>query len=174
VAEEAGSPERRPPVRTLSARAFRKPYMILYLRRVAFLAAAFLPCLSAPALAAMESFDVRLSPGPRLVGTRADSSGGGHFSVRLNGSTLQLEGSYQGLLGVPTSARLLMGSAPGVRGPKVADLTVSPHADGELRGVVKLDGERLAAFRKGGLYVEIDSAEAPEGDLWGWIMPPAE
>ena len=117
---------------------------------------------------------MRLSPGPRLVGTRADSSGGGHFRVTLNGNALQLEGSYEGLLGTPTSARLLMGSAPGVRGPKVADLTISPHASGELRGSVKLDARALAAFRKGGLYVEIDSAEAPEGDLWGWIMPPAE
>ena len=26
----------------------------------------------------------------------------------------------------------------------------------------------------GGLYVEIDSAEAPDGDLWGWIMPPSD
>ncbi len=148
--------------------------MTLHLRKMTLLAAAFLPCLSVAAVAAAESFDVRLSPGPRLVGTRADSSGSGHFSVKLNGSSLQLEGSYQGLLGVPTSARLLMGSAPGVRGPKVADLTVSSHADGELRGTVKLDARELAAFRKGGLYIEIDSAEAPEGDLWGWIMPPAE
>jgi hypothetical protein len=146
----------------------------LHLHKMAFLTVAFLPCLSATALAAMESFDVRLSPGPRLVGTRADSSGSGHFSVRLSGGTLQVEGSYRGLLGAPTSVRLLMGSAPGVRGPKVADLTISPHVDGELRGVVKLDAKQLAAFRKGGLYVEIDSAEAPEGDLWGWIMPPAE
>jgi hypothetical protein len=148
--------------------------MILHLRKMTFLTVAFLPCLSAAAIAAAESFDVRLSPGPRLVGTRADSSGSGHFSVKLNSSALEVQGSYEGLLGAPTSARLLMGSAPGVRGPKVADLTISPHASGELRGTVKLDAKQLAAFRKGGLYIEIDSAEAPEGDLWGWIMPPAE
>jgi hypothetical protein len=30
----------------------------------------------------------------------------------------------------------------------------------------------MIALHKGGLYVEIDSAKAPEGDLWGWIMAP--
>ena len=148
--------------------------MTLHLRKMTLLAAAFLPCLGVAAVAAVESFDVRLSPGPRLVGTRADISGSGHFRVKLDGNALQLEGSYVGLLGTPTGAHLLMGRAPGVRGPKVADLTISPHASGELRGTFKLDARELAAFRKGGLYIEIDSAEAPEGDLWGWIMPPAQ
>ena len=121
-----------------------------------------------------ESFDFRLSPGPRLVGTRADSSGSGRVAARLDGSTLTLTGNYQGLLGTPTAARLLMGSAPGVRGPGIADLTISPAANGSISGAVKLSSAQLAAFRKGGLYVEIDSAEAPDGDLWGWVMPPSQ
>ncbi|HET7085875.1 MAG TPA: CHRD domain-containing protein [Rhizomicrobium sp.] len=120
------------------------------------------------------SFDFRLSPGPRLVGTRADSSGSGRVAATLTGSTLSLTGSYQGLLGAPASAQLLMGSAPGVRGPKIADLTISAAASGTVSGSVKLNSVQLAAFRKGGLYVEIDSANAPEGDLWGWVLPPSE
>ena len=121
-----------------------------------------------------ESFDFRLSPGPRLVGTRADGSGSGRVAAKLDGSTLSLAGNYRGLLGAPTAARLLMGSAPGVRGPRIADLTVSPTADGDISGTVKLNGAQLAAFRKGGLYVEIDSAGVPDGDLWGWVMPPSQ
>jgi hypothetical protein len=120
------------------------------------------------------SFDFRLSPGPRLVGTRADSSGNGRVAAQLTGSTLSLTGSYQGLLGTPASAQLLMGSAPGVRGPKISDLTISPAANGNVSGSVKLNAAQLAAFHKGGLYVEIDSANAPEGDLWGWVMPPSQ
>ncbi len=121
-----------------------------------------------------ESFDFRLSPGPRLVGTRADSSGSGQVAAKLVGNSLTLSGSYQGLLATPTMARLLMGSAPGVRGPRIADLTVSPATSGSVSGSIKLSGAQLAAFHKGGLYVEIDSAEAPEGDLWGWVMPPSQ
>ncbi len=124
--------------------------------------------------AADASFDFRLSPGPRLVGTRADSSGSGRVAAKLTGSTLSLAGSYQGLLGAPTSAQLLMGPAPGVRGPKISDLSVSPAASGSISGNIKLTKAQLAAFQKGGLYVEIDSANAPEGDLWGWVMPPSQ
>jgi hypothetical protein len=130
--------------------------------------------LPAAALRADDGFSFRLSPGPRLVGTRADSSGSGQVSVKLSGNTLALDGNYMGLLGVPTAARLQMGPAPGVRGPKIADLTISPAVSGTISGSIKLGGKELAVFRKGGLYIEIDSANAPDGDLWGWVMPPSE
>jgi hypothetical protein len=120
------------------------------------------------------SFDFRLSPGPRDVGTRADSSGNGRVHADLSGNVLTLAGDYHGLLGAPTSARLLAGSAPGVRGPKVTDLTIESATTGKISGTTKLTTAQLASFNKGGLYIEIDSAAAPEGDLWGWVMPPAE
>jgi hypothetical protein len=147
--------------------------MELKMGRIAILATLLaLACVNAAAADA--SFDFRLSPGPRLVGTRADSSGSGRVAAQLTGSTLSLTGSYQGLLGAPTSAQLLMGPAPGVRGPKISDLTISAAPNGNVSGSVKLNTAQLAAFRKGGLYVEIDSTEAPEGDLWGWVMPPSQ
>jgi hypothetical protein len=118
------------------------------------------------------TFQFSLSPGPRLVGTRADRSGAGTVTASLEGSQLTLKGSYSGLLSVPTGAHLLMGSLPGVRGPVIADLTVTPATTGTLTGTVRLDASQLAALRKGGLYVEIDSDKAPEGDLWGWLIPP--
>jgi hypothetical protein len=64
-----------------------------------------------------------------------------------------------------------MGPLPGVRGPEVADLTVSPATSGTVTATIQLDTRQLAALRKGGLYVEIDSDKAPEGDLWGWLIP---
>jgi CHRD domain len=121
--------------------------------------------------AASSTYHVRLSPGSRLVGTRADRSGSGSVTVTLEGSTLTLQGSFSGLLAVPTGAHLRMGSLPGVRGPLIADLTISSGTTGTLSGTVQLNTQQLAALRKGGVYVEIDSDKAPEGDLWGWIMP---
>jgi hypothetical protein len=97
-------------------------------------------------------------------------SGSGQVHASLQGNVLTLQGSYQGLLGKPTDAHLAMGSLPGVRGPTVAPLAV---ADGTVKGRVTLNARQLAAYRKGGLYVEIDSAEAPDGDLWGWVLPPS-
>lgn len=133
--------------------------------------AAFLLATASLQVAADDSFQFRLSPGPRLVGTRAMSSGSGEVSATLSGSTLSLDGKYEGLLAAPATVQLAMGSAPGVRGPKIADLAISSGTSGTVSGKVKLDSKQLALFHKGGLYVEIDSAAAPEGDLWGWVLP---
>jgi CHRD domain len=122
-------------------------------------------------LGAANTTTFRLSPGPRLVGTRADSSGGGSVTATLEGSELTLKGSFRGLLALPTGAHLCMGSLPGVRGPRIADLTVSPATSGTLSGIVQLNTAQRTALLKGGMYVEIDSDKAPEGDLWGWIIP---
>jgi hypothetical protein len=124
-----------------------------------------------PGAGAASTYHVRLSPGPRLVGTRADRSGSGSVTATLQDRTLTLQGSFSGLLAVPTGAHLRMGSLPGVRGPLIADLTISSGTTGTLNGTVQLNPRQLAALRKGGVYVEIDSDKAPEGDLWGWIMP---
>ncbi len=102
------------------------------------------------------------------------SSGYGTVTATLEDSKLTLKGSFSGLLAVPTAAHLAMGSLPGVRGPVIADLTISPATSGTLSGTVQLSPSQLTALRKGGLYVEIDSDKAPEGDLWGWIMPPGK
>jgi CHRD domain len=135
------------------------------------LGACFLCVLPGAAAPDATTFHFRLSPGPRLVGTRADSSGGGSATATLEGSKLTIKGSFSGLLAVPTGAHLFMGSLPGVRGPLVVDLIVSPATSGTLSGIVQLNAKQLAALHNGGLYVEIDSDKAPEGDLWGWIMP---
>ncbi|HEX3753446.1 MAG TPA: CHRD domain-containing protein [Rhizomicrobium sp.] len=135
--------------------------------------------------AAAQTMTVRLSPGPRLVGTRAERSGVGSVTATLDGSKLTISGTYEGLLGAPTGAHLFAGSAPGVRGPKVADLSTTSNehvasapgqngTDGHFSGSAKLNRAQFALFRKGGLYVEIDSADAPDGDLWGWLWAPAD
>jgi hypothetical protein len=130
--------------------------------------------LTATAAMADQSFDFRLSPGPRLVGTRAESSGSGRVHAELKGNVLTLSGDYHGLLAASANAQLMMGPLPGVRGPKLADLTITPAVNGTISGKVTLNRQAMAAFAKGGLYVEITSQPAPDGDLWGWVIPPSE
>jgi hypothetical protein len=135
--------------------------------------AVLLVMVSTAAAAADAPYDLDLSPGPRLVGTRADSSGGGSGSVAVNGDRLTLDGSFHGLSGKPTAAHILAGPAPGVRGPVIGDLalTLSGVDAGTFHAEVRLNAAQQALLHNGGLYVEIDSGAAPEGDLWGWIMP---
>ena len=69
---------------------------------------------------------------------------------------------------------LFRGSGAGGARAKIADLTVTAATTGEVSGKVTLNSKQLTTFHKGGLYIEIDSGDAPNGDLWGWLMPAAE
>jgi hypothetical protein len=40
-----------------------------------------------------------------------------------------------------------------------------------LSGAVKLDAAQAAALRGERFYIQIDTAQAPDGALWGWLMP---
>jgi hypothetical protein len=89
----------------------------------------------------------------------------------LEGNALALRGSFSGLLAVPIGAHLHMGTLPGVRGPRIAELGITHETSGTLNASIQLSPQQREALLKGDLYIEIDSGKAPEGDLWGWIMP---
>jgi hypothetical protein len=36
---------------------------------------------------------------------------------------------------------------------------------------VELSSRQANALRAGQLYIQIDSESAPEGNLWGWLLP---
>ena len=59
----------------------------------------------------------------------------------------------------------------GVRGPAISDLKVTPAAKGEISGEVQLTAEQVESLRKRRLYIQIHSSSAPEGNLWGWLVP---
>jgi hypothetical protein len=67
-------------------------------------------------------------------------------------------------------ADLHMGSAVGVRGPAIHELTVSKNESGELSGSIRLSTDEIAALRAGHIYIELASAAAPDGNLWGWLF----
>ena len=66
------------------------------------------------------------------------------------------------------------GPVRGTRGPVAFELTVSKAADGTsgtLTGTLELTTIQLADLEKGRLYVQVHSEKAPEGNLWGWLLP---
>ena len=120
---------------------------------------------------AQEEFRVRLTMMPIEVATRARVTGSGSGFAKLEGRQLSVRGSFAGMRGPATVARLHEGPALGVRGPAISDLKVTPAAKGEISGEVQLTAEQVESLRKRRLYIQIHSSSAPEGNLWGWLVP---
>jgi hypothetical protein len=69
-----------------------------------------------------------------------------------------------------TIAQLHMG-ARGVRGPVAFDLAVDKAASGTVSGSISLTKIEIDTLRKGWYYIQIHAEQAPDGNLWGWLLP---
>jgi hypothetical protein len=127
---------------------------------------------AAPAFAAPEKFETRLSPSPLTDGTRVNIAGEGRAYATLDGGTLTVSGTFKGLKSNATTAELYFGLGIGVTGPKVFDLTVSKAMTGTISGTLKLTRNQADAVRSGKFYVQVNSEKAPDGNLHGWLLPP--
>ncbi len=107
---------------------------------------------------------------------RNDVAGSGSATATLSGSKLAIKGSFDGLPGKVTGAKLLEGVATGARGHAdlVAELRVTGGESGTFSGNVRLSAEQTAALEAGRLYVQIYSEKGvpPDHDtLMGWLLP---
>ena len=102
---------------------------------------------------------------------RTNVQGDGHVSASLNGSKLTVKGDFAALPSAATSAKLYSGSGIGVPGSSILDLQLSGQLDGSFTGSFTLKASQLAALKQGHVYVQINSEKAPDGNLWGWLLP---
>lgn len=116
-------------------------------------------------------YEVRLSLVPTDVALQATVSGGGAVDAQLRGPRLTLSGTFEGLQSPATTANLHMGRKTGLRGPVVAALVVSNAKRGTIHGDVQLTPSQVDGLRDGRLYVLVHSEGAPDGNLWGWLLP---
>lgn len=135
-----------------------------------FLAVLFLGGLSGTALAA-DVYASRLTAVAYDGAERANVQGDGHVSATLNGSSLTVTGDFAELPSSATSVKLYSGPGIGVPGPAMLDLQLSGQSQGSISGTVKLNARQLAALKKGHVYVQLNSQKAPDGNLWGWLLP---
>jgi hypothetical protein len=42
---------------------------------------------------------------------------------------------------------------------------------GEISGTMQLTADQVTELTAGKLYVQLHSEKAPEGNLWGWLLP---
>lgn len=120
---------------------------------------------------AQQSFKVRLRPVPIEASTAANTTGAGEATAALAGTRLTVRGTFTGLKGAATVARLHQGPVMGVRGPAIADVTVPAATSGNFSAEVTLTAAQVEALRQGHVYLQIHSETAPDGNLWGWLLP---
>ena len=142
--------------------------------RVAGLEAVYLAviaCGVAAGASAADAFRVRLTPVPIEASTAAATTGHGAATAQLDGTKLTLKGNFAGLKGAATVAKLHEGAVTGVRGPAIAEFMVPPAQTGDFTATLTLTAAQADGVRHGHVYVQIASASAPDGNLWGWLLP---
>jgi hypothetical protein len=131
---------------------------------------AMLAALSAtPVLA--EDYAQRLTAVAYDGAMRANVQGDGHVTAMLDGQKLTVNGDFSGLPSAATGARLYSGPGIGVPGPALLDLQLTGQTGGTFQGSFTPTAAQLAALKRGHVYVQINSQKAPEGNLWGWLLP---
>ena len=120
-----------------------------------------------------KTFKARLSPVPIDVSMQATIAGSGSVTATLAGTKLSIAGAFEGLKSPATIAQIHKSAVRGVRGPAVFDLSVTRNdaASGTLAGSFDVTPLQAADVEKGRLYVQLHSEKAPDGNLWGWILP---
>jgi hypothetical protein len=116
------------------------------------------------------SFRARLTPVPVETATASTITGSGLVTATVDGTRLSLTGTFAGMKSAATIAQVHLG-ARGVRGPVEFDLMVEKAASGAVSGTANLNKSQLDSLRKGWFYVQIHAEKAPDGNLWGWLLP---
>jgi hypothetical protein len=124
---------------------------------------------------APETFSALLTWVPIGGAERNDVAGEGSATATLSGSRLSIAGSFEGLPGSATGAKLHRGIAMGARGrgDVIADLSVTGGVSGTLSGNVRLSADQVAALKTGQLYVQVYSEIGLLPDhitLWCWLL----
>ena len=129
-------------------------------------------CLLLVAIAhAQDTLTARLTMMPIDAVNRGLVTGSGSLSAVLDGNRLVLSGRFAGLQGSATVARLHQSLDKGIRGAALYDLAVTGDVEGDIAGEIELTPEQTALLLAGRLYVQIHSVSAPDGNLWGWLLP---
>jgi hypothetical protein len=117
-----------------------------------------------------DTFKARLSPVPVENAALSGITGSGSATAVLSDRSLTVRGMFSGMRTPATIAQIHLGPR-GIRGPAMFDLTVTKDTSGTISGTFKLTPVQVEAFKGGRFYVQIHSEKAPDGNLWGWLLP---
>ena len=117
------------------------------------------------------SFRARLSTVPIDVAMQTTVAGRGSVVATLSGQTLTISGEFAELKSPATSVKLHRSPNRGIRGPGIADLAAAQATSGSITGKVELSSSQADDLKAGRLYIQLQSEKAPDGNLWGWLLP---
>jgi hypothetical protein len=114
-------------------------------------------------------YRARLSEMPVSPQTYREITGVGEVFANLNGSTLTVTGSFEGMSSAASAAHVH--NAPkAMNGPPIGALDPTALPSGEVSGELELTAEQVEALRNEELYIVIHSENNPGGELRGWLF----
>jgi len=144
----------------------------MFRRAATLLIAALLVPVAVAHAQAGKTYQARLSPmpvdGPPMMATIA---GAGSVTAVLTGSKLTITGTFTALKSPATQVRIHR-AVKGLRGPAVLDLPAPARAvAGQITGSIDLTPTQIDDLGRERLYIQLSSEKAPDGNLWGWLLP---
>jgi CHRD domain len=115
-------------------------------------------------------FRARLSTVPIDVAMQSTVAGSGSATATLTGRKVSVTGTFANLKSPATIAKIHV-APKGMRGPALLDLTVTAATSGTLSGEFDLTPAQVRDLADGRFYIQLHSEKAPEGNLWGWLLP---
>ena len=122
-----------------------------------------------PSAQSGETFKGRFASVPVTPVTRPTTTGSGTVTAVLAGNTLTVSGTFDGMNSPATVAHLHR-APKGLRGPNLFDLIVTRATSGTVEGRLTLTAVQIEELKKGWYYVQIHTAQNPEGQLRGWLL----
>jgi hypothetical protein len=119
---------------------------------------------------AKQQYRARLAVVPIDVAMQGTVAGNGTVTATLAGTKLTVSGTFANLKTPATIAKIHV-APKGIRGPAVLDLTVTKGTSGTLEGSFDLTPSLVDDLMKSRFYIQLHSEKAPEGNLWGWLLP---
>ena len=138
--------------------------------RARFLWIVLAAAIAAP-LHAQMPYRARLSVVPIDIAMQATVAGSGSATATLKGTSLAITGTFGGLKTPATVVRVHRGPRTAMRGPAIGDLTATAATSGTISGTIELTKQQVDDLVAGRLYLQLHSEKAPEGNLWGWLLP---
>ena len=114
---------------------------------------------------------------PAVAGAARRGDAGHHRRLRIGDGDAERHHAdhhrhVQGLKTPATVARLHRSRKPAMRGAAIGDLKATRGTSGTITGSIELtQGADRPIWPNGRLYIQLHSEKAPDGNLWGWLLP---